>query len=93
MKLAYYADTDSLHIDLAEHPSVESREVSEGIVLNYGADGSLVGIDIDNASRMVQLQRLILTGMQVEVERAPANTHCTRKGIYGFAPASQALLI
>jgi uncharacterized protein YuzE len=69
MKLAYYSDTDSLYIDLAEQPSVESREVSEGIVLDYDAEGRLVGIDIDNASRKVQLQRLILTGMQGEVEK------------------------
>ena len=34
MKLNYYAETDSLYIDLAERPSVESREVSEGIVLD-----------------------------------------------------------
>jgi uncharacterized protein YuzE len=69
MKLAYYRDTDSLYIDLSEHPSVESREISEGVVLDYAADGSLVGIDIDNASRKVQLQRLILTGMQGEIEK------------------------
>jgi uncharacterized protein YuzE len=69
MKLAYYSETDSLYIDLLEHPSVESREVSEGIVLDYDAEGRLVGIDIDNASRKVQLQRLVLTGMRGEVER------------------------
>jgi uncharacterized protein YuzE len=69
MKLAYHADTDSLYIDLSEHPSTESREVSEGIVLDYDATGNLVGIDIDNASRKVQLQRLILSGLQGEVER------------------------
>jgi uncharacterized protein YuzE len=69
MKLAYYADTDSLYIDLSEHPSAESREISEGVVLDYDADGNLVGIDIDNASRKVQLQRLVLTGMEGEVER------------------------
>ena len=69
MKLAYYAKTDSLYIDLSEHPSAESREISEGIVLDYDAEGNLVGIDIDNASRKVQLQRLVLSGMQGEVER------------------------
>ena len=69
MKLAYYSDTDSLYIDLAEHPSVESREISEGIVLDYDAEGNLVGIDIDNASRKVRLQRLVLTGMQGEIEK------------------------
>ena len=49
MKLNYYADTDSLYIDLSERPSVESREITEGIVLDYDAEGNLVGIDIDNA--------------------------------------------
>lgn len=32
MKLNYYADTDSLYIDLSERVSVESREISEGVV-------------------------------------------------------------
>lgn len=69
MKLAYHQDTDSLYIDLSEHPSVESREVSEGIVLDYDAEGNLVGIDIDNASRKVQLGRLELSGLQGEITK------------------------
>lgn len=60
MKLNYYPDTDSLYIDLSEQPSVESREISEGIVLDYDAEGNLVGIDIDNASRKVNLKKLTL---------------------------------
>ena len=36
MKLSYYPDTDSLYIDLSERPSTESREISEGIVLDLG---------------------------------------------------------
>lgn len=35
MKLNYYLDTDSLYIDLVERPSVESKEISEGIVLSW----------------------------------------------------------
>ena len=69
MRLAYYADTDSLYIDLLEHPGVDSREISEGIVLDFDAEGQLVGIDIDNASRKVQLHRLILTGLESEIEK------------------------
>ena len=60
MKLNYYPDTDSLYIDLSEQPSVESREISEGIVLDYDAEGNLAGIDIDNASRKVDLKKLTL---------------------------------
>ena len=69
MKLNYHPETDSLYIDLAEQPGVDSREVSEGIVLDYDAKGTLVGIDIDNASRKVELGRLVLTGMPGEIER------------------------
>ena len=69
MKLAYYANTDSLYIDLSEQTSVSSREISEGVVLDYDPAGQLVGIDIDNASRKVQLQRLVLTGMEGKLEQ------------------------
>ncbi len=60
MKISYYPDTDSLYIDLSEQPSAESREISEGVVLDYDAEGRLVGIDIDNASKKVELGKLTL---------------------------------
>jgi len=61
MKISYYPDTDSLYIDLSEHPSAESREISDGVVLDYDAQGRLVGIDIDNASNKVELKKLTLS--------------------------------
>ena len=61
MKLKYYPDTDSLYIDLSGKSSVDSREISEGIVLDYDESGSIVGIDIDNASKKVDLQELKVT--------------------------------
>ena len=68
MKLNYHRDTDSLYIDLSERTSVESREVSEGIVLDYDAEGNLVGIDIDNAHDRVQLDRLVISHMDAAIE-------------------------
>ena len=61
MKLNYYPDTDSLYIDLAHRPSVESREISEGVVLDYDESGHVVGIDIDNASLKVELHELMVS--------------------------------
>jgi uncharacterized protein YuzE len=61
MKLNYYPDTDSLYIDLSEKTSVDSREISEGVVLDYDADGNLVGIDIDNASLKINLKEITLS--------------------------------
>jgi uncharacterized protein YuzE len=72
MKLNYYPETDSLYIDLSEKSSVESREISEGIVLDYDAEGNLVGIDIDNASRKVQLKELILSRLPSDVHTVAA---------------------
>ena len=70
MKLNYYPETDSLYIDLSEQPSVESREISEGVLLDYDANGRLVGIDIDNASSKVEMEKLILSKLPAEVEVA-----------------------
>ena len=68
MKLNYYPETDSLYIDLSEKTSVESKEISRGVILDYDAEGNLVGIDIDNASKKVQLKELILS-------KLPSNIH------------------
>ena len=68
MKLTYYPDTDSLYIDLSTKPSVESQEVAEGIVLDYDAEGNLVGIDIDNASQKIDLSVLTLSKFPAEVQ-------------------------
>ena len=68
MKLNYYPETDSLYIDLSEKTSIESKKISEGIVLDYDVEGNLVGIDIDNASKKIQLKELILS-------RLPSNVH------------------
>jgi uncharacterized protein YuzE len=70
MKLNYYPETDSLYIDLSEKTSVESREISEGVNLDYDADGALVGIDIDNASTKVQLKELSLRKLPADIKAA-----------------------
>jgi len=68
MKVNYFPDTDSLYIDLSERPSTESREISEGVVLDYDASGNLVGIDIDNASTKVELHRFVVSKIPASVE-------------------------
>jgi len=67
MKLNYYPETDSLYIDLASRTSIRSVEVSEGVVLDYDAQGNLVGIDIDEASRKLDLREVATSHMPVPV--------------------------
>jgi uncharacterized protein YuzE len=70
VRLSYHHDTDSLYIDLSEATSVDSVEVSDGVVLDYDAEGNLVGIDIDHASKKVALQRVVLSAMPGVLETA-----------------------
>jgi uncharacterized protein YuzE len=63
MKLSYDAKTDSLYIHLADRPSIDSDEVVEGVVLDYDADGALVGVDVQHASRKADISTLSLMNL------------------------------
>ena len=72
MKLNYYPETDSLYIDLTSRPSTQSQEVSEGVVLDYDSEGNLVGIDIDNASKKLDLKEMSLSKLPIELQTISA---------------------
>ncbi len=58
MKFHYYRDTDSLYIELSDKVGADSQEVAPGVVLDFDAEGHVVGIDIDHASKIVDLSKL-----------------------------------
>lgn len=58
MRLLYDAETDSLYIDLNAKPSADSQEIADDVVLDLDADGRPVGIDIQHASRLLDLSTL-----------------------------------
>ena len=67
MKLNYYRETDSLYIDLSSNESIETREISSGINLDYDVNGEIVGIDIDNASKKLDMKNLTLNHLPSQV--------------------------
>ena len=58
MKLHYYPETDSFYIELTSAPGAEAREIVEGLVVDFDANGNVVGLDIDHASRKLDLSRI-----------------------------------
>mgnify|MGYP005835644247 CR=1 FL=1 len=64
MRITYDAEVDALYVELraAGPEGVETREASEGIHLDFGADGRLVGIEVLDASTLsgTDLERVIL---------------------------------
>ncbi len=58
MKLHYYPETDSLYIELKDSPGAETREIGEGVLADFDADGNVVGFDIDGASGKLDLSKV-----------------------------------
>lgn len=55
MKLHYYPETDSLYIELSDRPGAETREIADGLNVDLDAEGVVVGLDIDGASKKLDL--------------------------------------
>ncbi len=58
MKLHYYKETDSLYIDLSTAASADSKEIAEGLVVDFDEAGRVVGFDIQHASERIDLTEL-----------------------------------
>ena len=61
---------DSLYIELSERPGADAREVAEGLVIDFDAEGNVVGIDIQQASRSLDLRTLETVGLPLTVTRS-----------------------
>jgi uncharacterized protein YuzE len=63
MKINDDKATDSLYIHLADRPSMDSDEVNDGVVLDFDANGALVGIDLQHASQRMDINSLSVAKM------------------------------
>ena len=58
MKLHYYPETDSLYVEFKREPSVETREIADGLNVDLDSRGNVVGFDIDHAAKRLDLATL-----------------------------------
>jgi uncharacterized protein YuzE len=58
MIFQYYPDTNMLYIQLVAGVSTESEEVAPGIVLDFDKRNRVIGIEIEDASTVIDLSRL-----------------------------------
>ena len=70
MKLHYYPETDSLYVEFRAGPGANTIEVTEGLNVDMGADGEVVGFDIDHASRRLDLHTLETEALPLHSIRA-----------------------
>ncbi len=66
MKVVYDPETDTLTIIFRDEPVVESDELREKIIADYGQDGKIVSIELMDASQYVSEPK----SLQYEVKKA-----------------------
>lgn len=65
MTVEYYPDTDTLYVALRPGPSANAAEVSPDVVLDYDADGHVIGVTVEHASERADLASLAITKVPV----------------------------
>ena len=58
MKLTVDREADALYLNLDETPAAESEEISPGVILDYNAEGKVVGIEMLYLSKRVSAETL-----------------------------------
>jgi len=68
MLLHYDKESDSLYIQLSPNPGFDAEEVSEGVVVDYDKNGHIVGLDIEYASKHVDMKSIQVEGFLPKVD-------------------------
>ncbi|MCA6571938.1 MAG: DUF2283 domain-containing protein [Pseudanabaena sp. M57BS1SP1A06MG] len=67
MKIHYFADTDTLFIELSDRLSVRTEEINELVTVDFDTEEKLVGITIESARNQVDLNSInILTNLELK---------------------------
>jgi len=72
MKVRYDEEADALYIRLRESAYYESDEIKQGFILDYDANGNVVGIEILEVSS--NLTPADLSTVNFEISRQPIKT-------------------
>ena len=69
MKIEYFADMDSLYIDLAGRKGADAVELTEVVVMDVDDQERPVGLDIDQASKHLDLGHLDFNHLPCQVHQ------------------------
>jgi len=73
MKIHYDPQTDSLYIHLSTKPGVDSVVLSDNIVVDIDEKDEPVGIDIQHASKKLNLSELVTQNIPTKKSRPVAH--------------------
>lgn len=65
MIFRYYPENDMLYIEFISGVSIESEEVAPGIVLDFAENGQVIGLEVEDAGKFIDLSRLELSALPI----------------------------
>jgi uncharacterized protein YuzE len=65
MIFQYYPDSDMMYVKFSDKISNESEEVAPGIILDFDEQNRLVGIEIEDASKFIDLSSIELRALPI----------------------------
>jgi uncharacterized protein YuzE len=73
VKIEYSKEEDALYILLRDVPVADSRDVEEGVTLDFDTNGHIVGLEVLDASERLGLSNLVNVSIEnLPVERVPS---------------------
>ena len=58
MKIKYFEDTDTAHVELSDRTPAETREISENLLVDLDGEGNLLSMTIEHASMRANMHEL-----------------------------------
>jgi uncharacterized protein YuzE len=67
MKVKYFSDTDTAHVEFSDREPAETREINENIYIDLDRDGNLVSMTIEHAAAQANIAEISYQQMSGKV--------------------------
>ena len=65
MRIKIDLESDTLYFRISEDPIKESEEINKGLIVDYDADGRVVGIEILNVKEKFKMEELMALKLEI----------------------------
>nr|VFJ94590.1 MAG: Uncharacterized protein YuzE [Candidatus Kentron sp. LFY] len=66
MRIKYFEDTDTAHMEFSDHPILETREINENLYIDLDDVGNVVSMTIEHASIQANISELAFQRIAAE---------------------------
>jgi uncharacterized protein YuzE len=56
MRIRYFADTDTVYVELTDKPVAETRDLNANTLVDFDDEGNLVALTLEHATKMANIR-------------------------------------